>query len=132
MNEILELKPKNQCKDYMVKNNVKIVVLLTKQEFDEYAISAAFVDGPYRDSFGDGHGDPYNPYRQAFGQLKIGYQSNNGMVTFVFSELVENSLDKSLAEKVKEKVKNQITNQGRLVSLVQGINDQLNNPEENA
>lgn len=44
---------------------------LTKAEFDEL-VDSGFRDGPFRESFGDGDGEPYYPWRQAFGTLKDG------------------------------------------------------------
>ncbi len=116
MSEIPELKPRNQCEDYMISKGLKlkIVALLRKQEFDEYAKAGKFSDGPHRDSFGDGHGEPYNPYRQAFGQLKTGVQSDNGEVRFVFCELGE-----SFSEDLSKRVEEHITKQGRLINLIQ-------------
>lgn len=41
-------------------------------EFDRLARAKQFADGPFIDSFGDGHGEPYNPYRKVWGTLKDG------------------------------------------------------------
>lgn len=45
---------------------------VTKELFDDYTTSRAFMCGPLLDTFGDGPGEPYVPYRQAFGILKDG------------------------------------------------------------
>ena len=45
---------------------------IPRAEFDEQAKQGGFRDGPCRDSFGDGYGEPYNPNRQAFGILRNG------------------------------------------------------------
>lgn len=41
-----------------------------KEEFDKLCRQRAFSSGPYRDTFGDGYGEPYNPNRFVFGTLK--------------------------------------------------------------
>ena len=45
---------------------------ITKEVFDSLYSSGEFAVGPYRDSFGDGHYDPYRPYRRIWGTLKNG------------------------------------------------------------
>ncbi len=114
--ESQKLKPRNQCRDYMARNDAEIVALLTLEEFDGHAKVENFLDGPYIDSFEDGHGELYNPNRQAFGKLKeeYGYESDKGIVKFVFCELGER-FSKDLSKKVRAC----ITNQGRLISLIQ-------------
>lgn len=67
----LELAPRNQCRNY-VQENDGIAELIKKEEFDFHYKKKEFIDGPFRDSFGDGYGEPYNPNRQAFGKLKKG------------------------------------------------------------
>lgn len=47
-------------------------VQLPKAEFDRLAKAVGFIEGPFRDTFGDGYGEPYNPNRQAFGRLRDG------------------------------------------------------------
>ncbi len=63
---ILEKPQKELCpfcnSENLIKSGIRKTVLGEKQ----------FVDGPYRDNFGSGHGEPYNPDRQAFGKLKDG------------------------------------------------------------
>jgi hypothetical protein len=72
LNELrLELSPRNQCRDYVLETNGR-AELLEKEEFDSSYRKKMFVEGPFRDSFGDGYGEPYNPNRQAFGRLKNG------------------------------------------------------------
>jgi hypothetical protein len=63
--------PRNQCKRFMADRKATGVPL-PKAEFDALARSRSFAVGPYRDSFGDGPGEPYQPDRQAFGELKDG------------------------------------------------------------
>jgi len=64
-----ELSPRNQCRGYVAKNRGK-AILVTREEFDSYLGNNDFLEGPFKDSFGDGYGEPYNPDRQAFGKLK--------------------------------------------------------------
>ena len=67
-----ELEPRNQCRGYVTKNG-GVAVLITLREFKEYCRKNQFSkEGPLRDSFGDGYGHPYSPFRQAFGRLKSG------------------------------------------------------------
>ena len=72
LKELPVLEPRHHCENYMCKNGIEKSILLTKEEFDGHAKSKDFEDGPYKDSFGDGYGEPYNPHRQAFGRLKDG------------------------------------------------------------
>ena len=67
----IELAPRNQCRKYVSENGGE-ATLITKKEFDKHCKSAEFSDRPYRDNFGDGNGEPYNPNRQAFGKLDSG------------------------------------------------------------
>lgn len=67
----LELAPRNQCRNYVLENGGK-AELVSKPEFDSFYKNRDFIDGPYKDNFGDSYGDPYNPNRQAFGKLKKG------------------------------------------------------------
>lgn len=64
-------KPRNSCKRYMQEKGIK-PTLLKKKEFDKLAREKMFESGPLVDTFGDGYGEPYNPYRQAFGILNDG------------------------------------------------------------
>ena len=48
------------------------IIEITKAEFDSHGESEAFAVGPYIETWGDGYGEPYNPYRQAFGKLRDG------------------------------------------------------------
>ena len=41
-------------------------------EFNELAKSAQWQDGPWRDGFGDGYGEPYMPHRACWGTLVNG------------------------------------------------------------
>jgi len=85
-NLMLELAPRNQCKNYAIKNGRR-AILITQEEFDAHFKRADFSEGPFTDSFGDSHGEPYNPNRQAFGRL------DSGLV--VYCELSENFKKKS-------------------------------------
>lgn len=66
-----EITPRNQCEQFMDENEGS-PELLPKAEFDTLARSKQFAVGPFGDTFGDGEGEPYNPYRQAFGKLNDG------------------------------------------------------------
>ena len=61
--------PRHQCLSYFF-NQQKEGILLSKEEFDSNLDN--FIDGPHRDSFGTGYGEPYYPWTQAFGILKDG------------------------------------------------------------
>ena len=63
--------PKNACLNY-IKEHGGLFKLVTKENFDIYARDNVFFDGPHIDSFGDDYGEPYNPWRQAFGKLNTG------------------------------------------------------------
>jgi hypothetical protein len=63
--------PRNQCLDFL-RHHGAVGIPLPKSEFDALARSGSFAVGPYRDTFGDGPGEPYIPDRQAFGELKDG------------------------------------------------------------
>lgn len=65
-------KPRHQCDKFMTKSGIKKPKLMTKKEFNGLTREAKFKAGPFRDNFGDGYGEPYNPYRQAFGVLEDG------------------------------------------------------------
>jgi hypothetical protein len=67
----IELAPRNSCRTYAAENGGE-AELVRKIEFDAYCKKKSFVDGPHRDGFGDGAGEPYNPHRQAFGKSKSG------------------------------------------------------------
>ena len=67
----LELAPRNQCRNYVGKNGGE-ATLITKKEFDDHYNKRKFLEGPFKDNFGDDYGEPYNPNRQAFGKLDSG------------------------------------------------------------
>lgn len=67
-----DLMPRNKCLKYMLENKVKSPVLSTKSSFDYLAGRKRFSDGPFLDDFGGGYGEPYIPFRQAFGTLDDG------------------------------------------------------------
>lgn len=69
---MLDTKPKGQCWEYFAKRGTGAPEMVTQLAFDAHFDAGDFADGPFRDSFGDGYGEPYNPYRQAFGTLKDG------------------------------------------------------------
>lgn len=73
-------KPRNACQAFAFRSG-KTAVFVPKAEFDTLCDTKAFVDGPYMDTFGDGYGEPYNPYRQAWGVRED--------KTVVFTELHE-------------------------------------------
>ncbi|NIA15160.1 MAG: hypothetical protein GWP08_13895 [Nitrospiraceae bacterium] len=68
--------PRNQCRAYCEKQLKKYPAEtpqeLPRAQFDRLAKAKAFADGPFKDTFGDGYGDSYNPKRQAFGRLATG------------------------------------------------------------
>ncbi len=67
----LELSPRNHCRDYVREKGGK-ATLIAKEEFDSHCDNREFSEGPFKDRFGDGYGEPYKPNRQAFGTLKSG------------------------------------------------------------
>lgn len=62
---------KNHCYSYCLKKNT-VAIELNIEEFNNFCKTDQFGDGPFKDSFGDGYGEPYNPDRQVFGTLKDG------------------------------------------------------------
>jgi hypothetical protein len=68
------LMPRNDCLTYILENLEKEIkpTLLTKKAFNTLCRAESFNDGPYKDTFGEGYGEPYNPWRQAFGKTKKG------------------------------------------------------------
>ena len=62
---------------------------LLKIDFDALAGNGGFVDGPFRETFGDAYGDYYNPNRQAFGTLTDGRK--------VFCELASDFVEAAAA-----------------------------------
>lgn len=73
--------PRNGAAKYFLTKKAKNVKYLPKVFFDALAKQGLFEEGPFRDSFGDGPGEPYNPHRQAFGLDKSG--------VYIFTELSE-------------------------------------------
>ncbi|MEK6914235.1 MAG: hypothetical protein AABW83_01150 [Nanoarchaeota archaeon] len=75
INEIQKLKdelaPRKNCRQYVLENDGK-AELLEKEEFNSLCRNKDFIDGPFKESLGDGYGEPYNPNRQVFGRLKDG------------------------------------------------------------
>lgn len=80
-------KPRHNCHGYFVEKKITKPVQITKREFDFYVNKGQFKDGPFRETFGDGDYEPYNPYRQAFGTLKDG--------TGVYCELADRPEDET-------------------------------------
>ena len=64
--------PRHQCWSYFLGRGLLPARKISKKEFDKLALAGDFDDGPHRDTFGDGYGEPYYPYRQAFGTLNPG------------------------------------------------------------
>lgn len=56
----------------MDKHGVTSIEWVPKKVFDEHFKNNDFIEQPATDAFGDGYGDPYNPWRQAYGTLKNG------------------------------------------------------------
>lgn len=65
-------KPRNNCRWYFEEKGILSPEKITKDEFDQHYDEERFSDGPYQETFGNGYGEPYNPYRQAYGKLKDG------------------------------------------------------------
>jgi hypothetical protein len=65
----LELAPRISCRSYVLGHGCK-AELIRKDEFDTHYRKKIFVDGPHKETFGDGPGEPYNPHWQAFERLK--------------------------------------------------------------
>jgi hypothetical protein len=95
--QVSEFMPRHQCRGYIESQSGK-TFLLTKEEFDSLFREKQFDDGPYKDNFGNGNGEPYNPNRQAFGKLKDG--------RIVYCELSE-----VIQEKVQSYLENIAQNQ---------------------
>lgn len=66
-----ELSPRGACEAFVSERKGK-AILVTKENFDEMVGRGDFSVGPFKDKFGDGPGEPYNPNRQAFGIAKDG------------------------------------------------------------
>jgi hypothetical protein len=65
-------RPGKQAGTFFAEHKIRSPVLVTRAEFDKMVSKKQFVDGPFRETFGDGYGESYNPDRQAFGKLKDG------------------------------------------------------------
>ncbi len=85
-NHLPELRPRNQCLDYMLRNGAEAAAILTKAEFDTHCETGEFEDGPYQDTFGEDRRESYTPYCQAFGKLKkgISYYVDGQITRYVF------------------------------------------------
>lgn len=59
--------PRNQCMVFFKQRKISEPLELSKEEFDRLSRDYNFAEGPFKESFGDGYGEPYNPWRQAFG-----------------------------------------------------------------
>ncbi len=59
--------PRHGALRYFNEKRIASPMYVPRAKFDEHAKLGLFSDGPFRDSFGDGYGEPYNPRRQAFG-----------------------------------------------------------------
>lgn len=66
--------PRYSCRVYFEDSGCKEsnATLVSKDDFNVLCDKEQFEDGPFRESFGDNYGEPYNPRRQAFGRLKDG------------------------------------------------------------
>lgn len=74
--------PCAQAAAYFAQKGIKKIICISKVDFDWHAKQDFFADGPYRESFGDGMGDPYSPHRQAWGVNAVGGEG-------LFTELSE-------------------------------------------
>ena len=79
----LNYSPRSQCLTCMVENEVCNPLLLTKKAFKNLTRKKVFEEVPFEEQFGKSTGEPYNPWRQAFGKIKKGL--------FVYCELQEES-----------------------------------------
>jgi hypothetical protein len=66
----LDNKPRHNCWHYVLEHGGS-GVCLSKEDFNALC-DDGFADGPFKETFGSGHGEPYNPWRQAYGTLKDG------------------------------------------------------------
>ena len=76
-----KIEPRHGCLAYVTQQKVSMeredgktpaVELITKAVFDELLKEGKFTDGPFLDSFGDGYGDYYYPWRQIYGTVREG------------------------------------------------------------
>ena len=65
-------KPRKGCADYFARQGIDSPIHVTKLTFDTNFRGGMFKDEPMADSFGDGYGEPYYPWRQAYGVLLDG------------------------------------------------------------
>jgi len=87
-----DLTPRNRCISYIFNNNKKSedAVLVTKDLFDILYKSKKFSDGPFMETFGDRHGEPYNPFKQAYGTI--------GNEKIVYCELFEKRQNEGISK----------------------------------
>lgn len=59
--------PRHGCRAFFAEHKVEQPKQVAKADFDKLYDGEGFKVGPFRETFGDGYGEPYNPARQAFG-----------------------------------------------------------------
>ena len=64
-------KPRDHCFAFAVENTCGMTAM-SRHDFDKLVDGKTFADGPWVSTFGLGYGEPYRPYRQAFGKLRDG------------------------------------------------------------
>jgi len=63
--------PQGGAAAFFIKHKIFDAKYVPQKTFD-HLVKAGIIAKPFRDSFGDGPGEPYNPHRQAFGIDKHG------------------------------------------------------------
>ncbi len=58
--------PRTQCREFFASRGI-VPHQISRDTFNAVFDSVGFRAGPFRESFGDGRYEPYNPRRQAFG-----------------------------------------------------------------
>jgi len=64
--------PRGQCAKYIREHYPAAPILVNMESINLWYQIDFFADGPYKDTFGDGPGEPYTGKRQIFGLLKTG------------------------------------------------------------
>jgi len=67
-------KPRVNCLAYVLLHGGgenAVAYLVTRERFNDFLENDMFIDGPYVEFFGDIWGDPFNPFKQAYGTLNI-------------------------------------------------------------
>jgi hypothetical protein len=70
-----EMRPRHSCAKFFSEEHAGVVPeRISRADFNAFCEGDAFKEdaGPFSEAFGDRSGEPYNPFRQAFGILKNG------------------------------------------------------------